>query len=45
MGLLELPNLDDLIDRGAPEGRLPCSEYSSDHIALLSEFEYRRQGP
>jgi len=41
VGLLELPDDADL-EEHAPGGRLPCANFSSDHIALMAEFQYRR---
>mmetsp|Transcript_8378 Transcript_8378/g.24020 ORF Transcript_8378/g.24020 Transcript_8378/m.24020 type:complete len:578 (-) Transcript_8378:263-1996(-) len=41
VGLLELPTMTELEERAA-NGKLPSSDYSSDHIALMAEFKYRR---
>ena len=38
--MLELPAETDILSR--PEEQLPNAQYSSDHIALLSEFQYLR---
>ncbi len=41
--VLELPSEADVMAHGAPGGEfMPNSTYSSDHLALLSEFQYVR---
>uniref|UniRef100_A0A061SKX5 CCR4-NOT transcription complex subunit 6 n=1 Tax=Tetraselmis sp. GSL018 TaxID=582737 RepID=A0A061SKX5_9CHLO len=43
VSLLELPSEAEL-EQHAPGCRLPCPDFSSDHIALMAEFQYRRHG-
>lgn len=38
--VLELPAESEILSR--PEEQLPNTQYSSDHVALLSEFQYLR---
>lgn len=38
--VLELPSEGEILGRG--EDHLPNGQYSSDHVALLAEFQYTR---
>ena len=37
--VLELPCLEDILTH--PNEQLPNAQYSSDHIAMLAEFQYK----